>query len=228
MKSILFVVAHPDDVAAGMGGTALLLKGKYELHVICATKGERGVPGQSLAETGAIREQEEREACGQLSATLHFLGRMDGELFADRETSMKVVDIIISTDPVAIFTIWPVDSHPDHSAISEITKKGIFLSGKNPELIFSEEGSSQTSHFTPDLYVDISDVIEKKMELIRCHTCQNRDDRLAPLFLEKSVLRGKESGFKHAEGFKTLLSPDTGSILRTLKQMCAGRLSRMI
>ena len=216
MRSILFVVAHPDDVAGGMGGTALLLKDKYDLHVICATKGERGLIGTSLEETASIREKEEIEECRMLSAKLHFLGRIDRELFADRETSMMVADIINATDPIAIFTIWPVDSHPDHSAVSEIARKGIFLSGKNPELIFSEESTYQTMHFKPDFYVDITKVIDRKMELIRCHACQNVEDKIAQDFLGKSVMHGKESGYRHAEGFKTVLYPDTGSILRGL------------
>lgn len=213
MKSILIVVAHPDDVADGMGGTALLLKDKYQLHVICATRGERGVPGQPLEATGVIREKEEREACRQLSAQVHFLDRIDRELFADRETSLMVADIINATDPVAIFTIWPVDTHPDHSAISEVTKKGIFLSNKTPELIFFEEGPHQTSHFKPDFYIDITQVMNEKLKLIRCHNCQNEGDAMAQTFLEKSILRGQESGYKHAEGFKTLSCPATNSIL---------------
>ena len=43
--AIAFVTGHPDDVAFAMGGTAWLLKDKYQLHVFCATRGERGYPG---------------------------------------------------------------------------------------------------------------------------------------------------------------------------------------
>ena len=43
-ESVVFVVAHPDDVAFFMGGAALLLKDRCKLHVICATRGERGYP----------------------------------------------------------------------------------------------------------------------------------------------------------------------------------------
>ena len=43
MDSILFIVAHPDDLAFGMGGTALLMKDKFKLHIFCATRGERGM-----------------------------------------------------------------------------------------------------------------------------------------------------------------------------------------
>ena len=41
MENIVFIVAHPDDMAYGMGGTAWLLKEKYNLHILCTTRGEK-------------------------------------------------------------------------------------------------------------------------------------------------------------------------------------------
>ncbi len=43
--AVAFVVAHPDDVAFLMGGTAWLRKDRYQLHVICASQGERARRG---------------------------------------------------------------------------------------------------------------------------------------------------------------------------------------
>ena len=54
-RSIAFVVAHPDDVAFSFGGTAWLLHEQYKLHVLCASKGERGYAwkGQGMAPPSA-------------------------------------------------------------------------------------------------------------------------------------------------------------------------------
>jgi LmbE family N-acetylglucosaminyl deacetylase len=202
VKSILFVVAHPDDVADGMGGTAFILKDKYRLHVLCATKGERGCPEWTLEKTVEVREKEERKACGLIDAKVHFLGKIDGEVFADGETCRQVAGFITELDPVALFTIWPVDNHPDHSAISEISRKAVCIAGRPIDIAYCEEGDAQTSHFTPDVYVNISDVIENKLEMIRCHQCQNRDDKMAQEFLRQTIRRGEESEFPHAEGFR--------------------------
>ena len=138
MDSIVFVVAHPDDMAYGMSGTAFLLKDRYRLHVVCATRGERGLKDSSMEETAAIREKEESEASKILGAGLTFLDLIDREVFADRKNSEKLGEIVKSVDPVAVFTIWPVDFHPDHSAISEMTGKALFLTDNRPQLYFCE------------------------------------------------------------------------------------------
>ena len=204
MQSVLFVVAHPDDVAFGMGGIAWLLREKFDLHLLCATKGERGIPGRDLSEAGTIREQEKKTECALLNANLTFLGRIDRELYADIETCQLVAAAILRIAPIALFTLWPVDSHPDHSAISEIAKKAVFMAQKPTEIVYCEEGDGQTSHFTPSIYVDISGVIEKKLELMRCHASQNKDDSLAQACLRKASRRGAEADCAYAEGYRSL------------------------
>ncbi len=201
MKSLLFVVAHPDDLAFGIGGLALLLRKKYQLHVVCATKGERGIPNKNAPETAAIREQEEKTACKVLGADVDFLGKIDRELYADYDVCKRVAGIINETQPVAIFTIWPVDHHPDHSAISEITKKSVFISHIETEIIYCEEADHQTKFFLPSVYVDISKTIDQKLNLVRCHQSQNIKDKLAQACLDKASLRGSQSGFAFAEGY---------------------------
>lgn len=204
MKSILFVVAHPDDVACGMSGTAYLLKDKYQLFVLCMTKGERGVKGWSMKKTASVREKEEAAACSILGARLKFGNRIDKELYADEKTCKQVATLIRKLKPVAIFTIWPIDYHRDHSAVAEIVKKAVTIADIPVEIIYCEESDGQTSLFTPDYYVDISKVIDKKLAMIRCHKCQNRNDAMARAFLKKSIRRSKESGFPHAEAFRVL------------------------
>lgn len=208
MRTVAVVVAHPDDVAYGLGGTLLRLGKSFHLHVICATRGERGRTGlKSMAETAAVREMEERAACERLGADLTFLDLIDREVFADRNNSEKLGGLLKSLNPCAVFTIWPVDSHPDHSAISEMTVKALFLTGLNPELYFCEESFGlQTTQFEPDIYVDITAVMEDKLELIRCHKCQNPNDNMAREAAVQAAHRGRNCRCGYAEGFKTRIA----------------------
>jgi len=222
MEPILFVVAHPDDVAACMGGTALLLTDHYELHVVCATKGERGVGGWTLEQAAAVREAEEQAACDILGAELTFLGKIDQELFADPQTCRRVADVIQALNPLAVLTLWPIFDHPDHSAISEIARKAVRIAAQPVEFIYFEDvGPARGWYFRPDVYVDVSDVTERKLELIRCHACQNPGDAMVNTALDMAAFRGSQIGCRYAESFATLHArPDAAqgqqSILTTL------------
>lgn len=210
MQSVLMVFAHPDDVACGMGGLASLLKGRFDLHCVCATRGERGLQGRNLAETGALREREQRKESELLGAELTFLGRIDRELFADAETCRQVADIVRRTQPRALFTVWPIDHHPDHSAVSEIARKALFMAQQPVEIVYCEEDDSQTALFTPSTYVDITGVMDGKLELVRSHACQNPDDSLAQRCLRKAARRGAECGCAYAEGYRSISDPRSG------------------
>jgi LmbE family N-acetylglucosaminyl deacetylase len=206
MKPVVFIVPHPDDVAFGMGGIALLLNKQYKLHILCATKGERGCGGRNIPmeKIAAMREKEELSAAELINADVTFLGKIDQEVFADRETCEEVAKYLKKINPVAVFTIWPSDTHTDHTAVSEIARKAIRFSELSPELCYCEESTivGQTTQFSPDIYVDISEVIDDKLRVLRCHKSQNSEDHLAQNMLKQCKFRGGEAGVTYAEGFK--------------------------
>ena len=119
--NIVFVVGHPDDVAFFFGGTASLLKDRFNLHVLCASRGERGYDwtGEGMAppsaEVAQARSAEEAESCRLLDAQLTFLGQLDGEIFAGREVCHAVAGMLADLKPVALFTHHPLEKQ-DHSA----------------------------------------------------------------------------------------------------------------
>lgn len=204
MQNVAFVFAHPDDLANGAAGTAMLLSKKFKVHAICATKGERGIAGASLQEAAAIREKEQMQESKLMGAKLSFLGLIDGELFASKENSEKLATLLKKIKPVAVFTMWPVDWHPDHSAISEMTKKALKIAGllQSTELFYFPGGlGSQTVHFNPEIYVDVESVHERKMEMIRTHKCQNINDGLLKMAERMSIIFAAACNLKAAEGF---------------------------
>ena len=204
--NIVFIVAHPDDLAHSMGGTAYLMKEKYQLHVLCLTKGEHGIKGKSHDEAAAIREKEEAAACQILNANLSFLGQIDGQTYANKEICEKVSLLLGALQPQAVFTLWPINEHPDHVVVHGIATKALQLAGiyRQTELYFSENVmGAQTNQFSPDIYINISEVIEIKSELIKCHVSQNPIDKGVDNILQRNIFRGKLSGCLYAEAFKT-------------------------
>jgi len=209
--NIVCVMAHPDDMSNSMGGTAWLLKDRYPLHVLCATRGERGIRDKTYEEAAAIREKEEAAASALLGAHLTFLDRVNGELYADREICERAAAIFRELQPLAVFTLWPINRHEDHTTVYEIALKALHLAdlADTVEVYMSENGmGGQTNQFEPDLYVNISAVVEQKAAMVRCHVSQNQGD--ADRVLERNRIRGLLAGCEYAEGFKTLRPVMTG------------------
>lgn len=131
-----------------------------------------GFGAKSADEAGAIREKEQAAVCELLGAELGFLGRIDSELYADKGICHEVAWLLGRVKPVGVFTLWPINEHSDHTAIYDITIRAMRKAGLygDTEIYLAENAiGTQTNQFQPDVYVDISDVIEAKKALARCH-----------------------------------------------------------
>jgi LmbE family N-acetylglucosaminyl deacetylase len=81
-RNLMVILAHPDDESFPMGGTLAkaVAEGKH-VHLVTATRGERGISAKSAAETAVLREAELRRACAELGVQqLTFLDYVDGTL----------------------------------------------------------------------------------------------------------------------------------------------------
>jgi N-acetylglucosamine malate deacetylase 2 len=122
-KRMLVILGHPDDESFAAGGTLA----KYDhqgvqVILLCATRGEVGIPGLTPEEAGTIRDHELRQAAEHLGVEVHFLGYRDGEL-EDTKPEMLLETIACWLDlvqPQVILTFGPdgVSGHSDHITIS--------------------------------------------------------------------------------------------------------------
>lgn len=204
-ESVAFIVAHPDDVAHSMGGTALLLARRYDLHVFCASRGQRGIKGRTLDQAARIREKEEAAACRVLGASLTFLDQVDGEVFADGRTCRLVADALRRLRPRAVFTLWPINRHPDHVAAYAIADQAVRMAGLagRTDVLMSENAVGViTRQYEPEILVDISDVIERKKALVRLHRSQNPTEKRVEAVIARNAFRAKYADCEYAEAFK--------------------------
>jgi LmbE family N-acetylglucosaminyl deacetylase len=120
----LAVGAHPDDVEFGAGGTlAKWAAAGCTVHHIVCTDGSKGTwdVAADLPRLVARRQEEQRAAsralAGARAGEVIFLGRVDGELHADRATVSAVArairtlrpDVVLGHDPWKRYRL-----HPDH------------------------------------------------------------------------------------------------------------------
>lgn len=194
---ILFIVAHPDDVARSFGGTAALLAERHRLHVVCASQGERGYawsgtgirpPDHSL---GARRAAEERAACDLLGSSLEFLGLIDGEICATREAIARCTALIARLQPAMVFTHAAV-TKADHAATAMIAFQALHAAGRfwETELYRAVWGGENLDGRGGEIYVNITRVAERKRQLVRCHASQNPTAE----HVERVMLRNRDLG----------------------------------
>jgi len=223
----MIIAPHPDDAEFGAAGTAArwAREGRAVALVIC-TNGDKGTEDRSLspAELAAIREEEQRSAAKILGIqTMVFLGFPDQGLEDSTEFRKSIVRQIRTYRPKTVATSDPYRryvGHRDHRMTGQVVLDAVypyardhlaypdlFKEGLEPhkveELLF---WSSEEINF----YSDITDTFDLKMQALRCHRSQFKEDRFAQMeeWLRKryrDMAEGQD--YELAEGFHRVTLP---------------------
>lgn len=134
-KTIVAVVAHPDDESLIAGGTlALAVRAGLSSGVVSMTRGEQGpisdpalASAESLGEVRAAELGTAATALGLDWATC--LGYPDGELaWVDyNAAAAELADVLAQHEPEVLLTFGSdgLYGHPDHTAAAEIALRAI-------------------------------------------------------------------------------------------------------
>lgn len=187
-KKILAILAHPDDESFGMGGTLAKYSHQgWQVSLLCATRGEAGIPGVLPEVAGTIRERELQQAARHLSISVDFLGYIDGTL-ANMDPKQLLDSIVSSIDekqPDIILTFGPdgISGHPDHVSVSYFVTKAVKQYFPNVSLLYLAPSEATllgcgVSAQNPDpgkatILVDVSDFKIEKIKAIQSHASQN-------------------------------------------------------
>jgi LmbE family N-acetylglucosaminyl deacetylase len=193
-KRVMVIMAHPDDPEFFSGGTiALWAREGAEIIYLILTNGNKGSddPAMSPERLRQVRQAEQREAANLLGVrTIIFLDEPDGELQPTLQVRKKVVreirrhrpHVVICPDPSAYYFGNTYVNHPDHRMAGQVALEAIFPAARNrmyhPDLL--EEGLLPhpvreiylVGALEPDRWVDISQVIDLKIQAIRSHASQ--------------------------------------------------------
>jgi len=186
---VLVVAAHPDDETFGVGGTIArhTMQGDEVWVLILADGSEGRVPRDKHIE---LRKQCALEACAILGVKkVIFCSFEDQKLDA-----LPLLDVIKPIEntigefrPEVVFTHFMGDLNQDHRAVFQATIVATrpFPNSSVKRLLCYETPSStewappfQTSVFAPNVFVDISTTLSKKIEAIKkydtLHVCEVR------------------------------------------------------
>ena len=142
-KTMLAVLAHPDDESFGLGGTLALYAQKgYDTYLVCATRGESGTVDpehlNGFKDIAELRTLELERAAKILGLKdVFFLGYRDSGMpgtednnhpdaqinHSVEEVATKVVKYIRVLKPDVVITFDPIGGykHPDHIHIHQAT-----------------------------------------------------------------------------------------------------------
>jgi len=176
---------HPDDVELTMGGTLLKLAALgYKTGIVDLTSGEMGTRG-----TPEERALESKQAAEILSVSVRrSLDLGDGRLAVNAETKRAVAEAIRKHRPTLVFTNYPENNHPDHTASGPLVAEAAYLAGLKK---LEAEGEAHRPNcvlyylvphkVAPSFIVDISPYHEEKMRAVRAYASQlHSEERAGP------------------------------------------------
>ena len=203
MQNILVIGAHYDDAELGAGGTMAKLAAEgrnvYKLtltdnvtkssHLHINVEYETSVRESALAcevlGVKEITEFEPVECC---------------HLFYDTETMQRVEDVLYKYSIDTVFMHYIDDLNQDHISASKIC----LTAARHCQNVFFYQSNLYILPrvFTPTVYFDISDYIDKKREALYKYTGDhNRFNSLFETNIERNHVWGYSNKCAYAEGF---------------------------
>jgi LmbE family N-acetylglucosaminyl deacetylase len=216
---ILAIGAHPDDIEIACSGTLAKCAARGDQVFVChVSNGDLGhviIPPEEL---GIMRQNEAKTAGALAGIEVLWGGCNDLKIYADdKATRDKLVDIIRYAQPDLIITHNPDDYMPDHTAVSKLVFDASFAASVPRYKTEKDLPASELTpiyymdtlagvNFQPELYVDVTDFIDKKIEMLECHKSQlewmREHDHIdfADMVRTCSRYRGYQCGADYAEG----------------------------
>lgn len=233
MVRVLAVGAHPADIPKRAGGTiARYITEGHEVHLVTLTFGETKEssllwrkPGMTVKKAIEIRKREFLESAKILGAEPITLGFRDNFSLnpLTEKKEMKIAELIRRTRPHIILTHWLMAIFDDHRTTAKslcltardmaadpkkLTEAGlepwdvqnIYLFEPSLELY---GGSAHITGFLEDLYIDVSDFWDKKMEALKpfWNSQNNNSEYYTQVALYCGTQCGTSAKVKYAERF---------------------------
>ena len=210
-KKILVVGAHSADFVWRSAGTiAKCVEGGGKALVIALSYGERGESGELWKENPnrteedvkKIRHEQAMQAATIVGAEFRCFDWGDYPMIVTDERTSQLTEVIRNFEPQVILTHSEKDPfNPDHPLAFQVVQRarllaagaGVASAFKNivpPEWYSFEPHQPELSSFVPDTFIDITAVMDKKINAMSCMGAQNY---LKGYYTELAVRRGNHA-----------------------------------
>ncbi len=182
---IIMIGAHPDDCDIKSGGTAaLFIAMGHKVKFLSVTNGDAGHMKEGGGMLAQRRLEETKEVSKRLGVNYEVLDNHDGELLPTLAIRMEVIKRIREWNADVVIAPRSNDYHPDHRYTGILVQDAAFMVGvpniapdtpplrKNPVFLYFQDNFKKPNPFQPDIAVDISSVIDKKIYSLDAHQSQ--------------------------------------------------------
>jgi LmbE family N-acetylglucosaminyl deacetylase len=215
MANVLIIAAHPDDELLGAGGTLVKhVDNGYDVYVVIMSEGASSRYDDKM-------KYKLKEAAYSAANVIGIQDVYFCDMPDQRMDGMPLLDVVKplerfveQVNPEIIYVHHPGDVNQDHQVVFNATmiatRPG---SGNKIEQILCYETPSSTEWaapfvdkvFTPNVFVNIKDSIERKIEAFKCYDSEVRKSphpRSVEVLRNRAKVWGSKVGLEYAEAFE--------------------------
>jgi len=203
--NVLGVGAHYDDLELGCSGSLIkhVRRGDKVMMLVATDSGYRDPKG-SLIRDCKIAVKEGKKAAEIIGAALKCLNYKTFHLSFNEELTKEISALIRKHKIDIIYSHWVHDLHRDHKNLANCT----LMAGRHVPrfLMYRSNFYNTEENFRGNFYVDITDVMDKKIKVIKAHKSELERVRYDWLnfFIKQNENDGRIIGgkVKYAECFE--------------------------
>ena len=185
--------------------------------MVSVTNGEIGSETLPPDEISAIRKKEGEAAAKVIGAEYIWMGFQDQRFLIDNDVRVAFIDLFRYVNPDVTISHFPDDFSGDHRLVGRIANDIALLPmapniktkneciHKRPVHFFAD--SAMNIGFQPDEYVDITEEIDAKRQMLLCHKTQDDWTKYhcgSSIVDNEEIIsrfRGLQVNVRHAEAF---------------------------
>ena len=225
--NIVCIGAHQDDIEIWCLGTLIKYQQRGDVTItnVVISNGDKGAQSDlsmPYDQVAAMRNAEAAAVAEALGGRYINMGQSDEYIRDTDEARNQLTDILRAAKADLVFCLAPVDYNTDHMVASQLAFHATLLA--SVRTIFTDHEPLPSSpavyymdnafglEWQPTHYVDITDVFERKCELLRLHKSQMRNMEqfgghdLVGYAKIVGAFRGLQCGVQYAEAFKPVLA----------------------
>jgi LmbE family N-acetylglucosaminyl deacetylase len=214
-KRIALIAPHPDDETLGAGGTLARFAAKgVEVSVLIVSGHLPPIYPVGTFETTQREAEAALKVLGVASWKFLKIPATTVNQLPVAEINAQIAGFLRATDPEVVLLPFP-DRHIDHRVIFDASLVACRPThAKAPRLVAAYETLSETHWnapgiepvFAPELFVDMSEYIDKKRSALECYKSQiqHTPSRSVDACVALAKFRGSQNGCEYAEAFKVI------------------------